>query len=106
MPMASTWEMYTCRQCHLITTGPPRHTADCSHACMQPPSAPLLQETHPYFTIERIRAREGDVHARSFKEAADIAHPVFHPPWQPLKCVAGLPASAVCHQCWTSSRAV
>jgi hypothetical protein len=46
----------------------------------------LLQETHPYFTLERIRAREGDVRARSFKEAADIATPVFHPPWQPLRC--------------------
>lgn len=58
-----------------------------------PDDAPsVLQETHPYFVLQRIRSREGDVRASSFKEAADIATPVFHPPWQPLRCGTALPA--------------
>jgi hypothetical protein len=45
----------------------------------------LLQETHQYFTLERIKAQEGEAAAAKLQEAPSIQRPVFRPPWQPLR---------------------
>lgn len=51
-------------------------------------AAPFTQPHHLKPTApQRIRTTEGDLAARSIREADQITKPIFRAPWKPLRCV-------------------